>query len=353
MRVGSMLRGRGMVVLYGTLVVALLHGVAPWVTPAPGAALHVAPRRAAAATTAAPTDAYTVTEEEARARTAHVTDAALRARCVGVLMGKQERFTSQYGQDALVFANFVARRRLHVPGVYLDLGANDPLRLSNTAFFDLCLGWRGVCVEPNPAYAEAYAQKRTCRLVPHCLSLTNFERVGFNFKGAMGHVDSRSTENATCITLEHVLRTNADILGAPDERGALASALNFVSFDVEGAEAPLIACTDLFALFSSRPAWQAWTVETLHLESGPYRAVDAAMALAGYVKHTALFRDDGTFHDDVYVMRRPRPRVPAHMRCANGNASCALAHVMKAYRAGSKTLGAMPILCPGAPVRDS
>ena len=348
MRVAPVLRGRGMAFLCGALLVALLHGVMqqqqqPSATPAPIVA------------SATPVDAYELpSEEEARARTAHVADAALRARCIGVLTGKLERFTSQYGQDAFVFANFVARRGLHAAGVYLDLGANDPIRISNTAFFDICLGWRGVCVEPNPAYAEAFAQKRTCRLVPHCLSLTNFERVGFNFQdGVMGHVDSNSRENATCFTLEHVLRTNADILGAPDERGALGSALNYVSFDVEGAEGPLIACTDLFALFSSRPAWQAWTVETLYLAAAPYRAVDAAMALAGYAKHTALFRDDGTFHDDVYVMRRPRPRVPAHMQCANGSNSCSLARVMKAHRPGSKRLGAMPILCPGAPVRDN
>ena len=34
-----------------------------------------------------------------------------------------------------------------VPPHYIDLAANLPVGDSNTAFFDRCLGWRGVCVE--------------------------------------------------------------------------------------------------------------------------------------------------------------------------------------------------------------
>jgi len=43
----------------------------------------------------------------------------------------------------------------HIPysqGTYLDIGSNHPLQRSNTYFFDKCLGWRGVCVEPNTKY---------------------------------------------------------------------------------------------------------------------------------------------------------------------------------------------------------
>lgn len=31
--------------------------------------------------------------------------------------------------------------------MYVDVGAHHPLDISNTAFFDLCLGWKGLCIE--------------------------------------------------------------------------------------------------------------------------------------------------------------------------------------------------------------
>lgn len=33
---------------------------------------------------------------------------------------------------------------------YVDVGANDGLVVSNTAYFDLNLGWKGICIEPHP-----------------------------------------------------------------------------------------------------------------------------------------------------------------------------------------------------------
>ena len=33
-----------------------------------------------------------------------------------------------------------------------------------------CLGWRGVCVEPNPIYHSELIARRSCELVPTCAS---------------------------------------------------------------------------------------------------------------------------------------------------------------------------------------
>ena len=35
-------------------------------------------------------------------------------------------------------------------GVYVDVGSSHPFHLSNTAFVDSCMGWQGLCLEPNP-----------------------------------------------------------------------------------------------------------------------------------------------------------------------------------------------------------
>jgi hypothetical protein len=49
---------------------------------------------------------------------------------------------SQYNQDWFLFVNFFYQMALqNRTGVYVESGANDPLRVSNTAFLDHCLGW--------------------------------------------------------------------------------------------------------------------------------------------------------------------------------------------------------------------
>lgn len=51
------------------------------------------------------------------------------------------------------------------PFTYADVAANHFKRISNTYFYDRCLGWRGLCVEPNPRYHAELRQKRSCELV--------------------------------------------------------------------------------------------------------------------------------------------------------------------------------------------
>ena len=79
-------------------------------------------------------------------------------------------FTSQQGQDRLlwnaIFSNYQR------PGVYADVASNHYKRISNTYFYDVCAGWRGVCVEPNSIYWDQTRAHRSCQLVNTCASDT-------------------------------------------------------------------------------------------------------------------------------------------------------------------------------------
>ena len=55
-------------------------------------------------------------------------------------------FTSQFCQDRALFESVYAQSLGRRRGVYVDLASNHYKRISNTYFFDRCLGWRGVCV---------------------------------------------------------------------------------------------------------------------------------------------------------------------------------------------------------------
>ena len=71
-------------------------------------------------------------------------------------------FNSQYGQDAHVFYNYFAQRGPEYRGFYVDLAAAYPKRISNTFFFDKCLGWSGLCIEGSPVRAESLRRERSC-----------------------------------------------------------------------------------------------------------------------------------------------------------------------------------------------
>ena len=53
-------------------------------------------------------------------------------------------YTSQFRQDKILF-NTLFRNRTH-RGTYLDIASNHYKRISNSYFYDRCLGWQGVCV---------------------------------------------------------------------------------------------------------------------------------------------------------------------------------------------------------------
>ena len=69
-----------------------------------------------------------------------------------VLRGSGRPGFSQAWQDWLLYRNFFAGQRT---GLYVDIGTNDAVKISNTVFFDVCLGWTGVCYEPQKAYHRA------------------------------------------------------------------------------------------------------------------------------------------------------------------------------------------------------
>jgi hypothetical protein len=62
---------------------------------------------------------------------------------------------AQYSQDIFLFHNLYRDWPLQGrTGFYVESGANDPLSLSTTLFFDKCLGWKGLCIEPMQQYHQ-------------------------------------------------------------------------------------------------------------------------------------------------------------------------------------------------------
>ncbi len=73
------------------------------------------------------------------------------------LSGDAKVSYSQTGEDLIVHS--VLRHLAIERPTYLDIGANDPVFLSNT-YRLYRQGFRGVCVEPNPKLASVFKRKR-------------------------------------------------------------------------------------------------------------------------------------------------------------------------------------------------
>lgn len=157
---------------------------------------------------------------------------------VGCADGVPRAF-SQFRQDYVLYKNHFAHltgRR----GTYADIAANEAVRISNTAFFDRCLNWRGVCVEANPSYHEELWRMRSCDLVPTCVSATDGEVVNFTLAEGIGGITA-TNKNPVGGKPEITLRctTAAKALA----RSALTH-IDYLSLDVEGHELPVLQGID-------------------------------------------------------------------------------------------------------------
>ena len=158
---------------------------------------------------------------------------------------KNNNHGSQYGQDMTMFMNLFRDKEPVDPGTgfykgfYVDSGANDFQALSNTLFFDKCLGWDGLCVEPNPAYHANHRAHRSCTLVPEIIAAQpGF--YDFGFGGVMGSV--RGAESAERTARQKTPANPLDVMLLRANRTSLY--VDFWSLDVEGFEMTVLGAID-------------------------------------------------------------------------------------------------------------
>jgi FkbM family methyltransferase len=163
-------------------------------------------------------------------------------------------YHSQYGQD------FTAHELLGKPtsGVFMDIGANDGIKFSNSLFFEE-LGWEGICVEPNPTIFEKLRNARNCHCINSCVSDRD-ETIDFLAVDGPAHMLSGIE---AFLDDRHLERIDADIArkGGSKQRiriEALSpttllnrfgySYLDFLSIDTEGCELQILKNFDFEAI---------------------------------------------------------------------------------------------------------
>lgn len=206
---------------------------------------------------------------------------------------------SQIEQERWVFAMCNGRR----DGRFAEIGAFDGVLHSNSYFLETEHGWRGVCVEPNPALFARLSGNRSAicleravyRESGQTLSFIPSQEIGTlaEFAGSDRYADDRARAAAAhgLIQVETISFAEIATMGDFAQTG-----FDYVSLDTEGSELEILRSIDLaghrIALF---------TVEHNFVE--PRReAMRVLLAEAGYQRLNVGF-DDWYWHPAILTER--------------------------------------------------
>jgi FkbM family methyltransferase len=84
-------------------------------------------------------------------------------------------FYSQHGQDRFCYEKFFQNKK---DGFFLEIGALDGIRLSNTYFYEK-MGWSGICVEPSPKKFSLLEKNRNCICEKAAVSNISGQKLSF------------------------------------------------------------------------------------------------------------------------------------------------------------------------------
>ena len=154
------------------------------------------------------------------------------------------RFYGQMGEDAHIYNTYFPTLR---NGTFLEMGALDGVKYSNTKFFEDTMKWSGVLIEPIPsAFAKLEVNRPRCKLF-QCAVSTN--------EGTLEIYDHDALSSVKENTGDEFYRTwhegkNIRLIQVPARRmdsilrEAGVKRIDFWSLDVEGSEFEVLQSMD-------------------------------------------------------------------------------------------------------------
>ena len=133
-------------------------------------------------------------------------------------------------------------------GYFVEFGAADGIRFSNTYLLEKQFGWTGVLAEPAKVWSQALRTNRSCHIDSRCVWSESGKHMSFleapeaelstleEFKSVDGHSDTRESGrvySVETISLEDLL----DHYSAP-------KVIDYLSIDTEGSELPILESLD-------------------------------------------------------------------------------------------------------------
>jgi len=200
---------------------------------------------------------------------------------------------SQTGEDCILSFYFPERT-----GFYVDVGCNDPLRLSNSFLFYL-RGWRGIAIDANVIVADRFQRTRK-KDVCIAAAVSDSERDVIFHRSeseAVSTIDEGTLEEwkdkwkfrpedqvaVRTRTLTSILRQ-----ALPDENAEI----DFLSIDVEGHEFQVLSSLDFKSLRPKLITVEIHDLKTISTNNVYVLLTANGYSLIGYVTMNAYFIDE-------------------------------------------------------------
>lgn len=133
------------------------------------------------------------------------------------------------------------------PGYFVEVGAGDGVRLSNTHYLEKQKQWDGLLIEPNPQYQEALRDMRSVRLDTRAAFSRSGEKRDFLdvlsdrvYSTLVGYEDGDQHERDGDIYEVETVTLNDAF-----EQHGVPKDIRFMSIDTEGSELEVLAGLDL------------------------------------------------------------------------------------------------------------
>lgn len=154
-------------------------------------------------------------------------------------LSNPSRLYSQHGEDGILASMFYDSES---PRYFVEVGVIDGLRFSNSLIFEKA-GWKGLCVEPHPAYAPLAKRNRSCSVIQAAAGSVVADNSTF-YAEPRGALSGLSPQDANVLRRKHghyfqgfdKLSVRVATLDMLLEREDAPKSFEFISIDVEGTE---------------------------------------------------------------------------------------------------------------------
>ena len=153
-----------------------------------------------------------------------------------------KQYYSQSGEDFLLWSLFDKKSG---PGVFIEVGALDGIRFSNTYSFER-EGWKGVCVEPHPDYFPFLKANRPGSVCVQAAASKEKGQIEF-YAEPRGEFSTTVRENVENEVLAKKMAGYKKVVASTLpldfvlENAGISAPIDIVSIDVEGAELDVLA----------------------------------------------------------------------------------------------------------------
>lgn len=188
-------------------------------------------------------------------------------------------FKSQYNEDKIVYENYFKNPTPYLNGIFIEIGALDGLKYSNSYFYEKSLGWKGLLVEGSSNNCKELKKNQNIRNRSEivCAAICVGDSVVFVESDAIGGVENELPIRSWTNFSSNIKSTTKCI--------KLSSLINYYGIthidifflDIEGSELTAIKTFDFNIIV------YVWIIEFNNKSSDEHQHIQSILYNNGYV----------------------------------------------------------------------